>query len=172
MVKPEKATQAASYAELLKNAKSIYLADYLGLDVASITELRTQCRESDVSFRVVKNRIMKVAAREAGMADLANYLEGPTAVVISEVDEVAPAKIISKFAKKHKKPKLKAAVVDGSVFGPEEADAFAKLPSLEQVRALLLSVLSAPAGQLVRLLSTPGTQVVRAIDARKDTLTE
>ena len=172
MVNPEKAAQAASYAELLKNAKSIYLADYLGLDVARIQELRTQCREGDVRFRVVKNRIMKVAAAEAGFAELATYLEGPTAVAISEVDEVSPAKIITRFAKQHKKPTLKAAVVDGSVFGPEEANAFAKLPSLDEVRAQLLNVVSAPASQIVRLLVAPGTQMVRVIDARKDTLTE
>jgi len=172
MVKPEKAAQAASYTELLKNAKSIYLADYLGLDVASIQELRTQCRESDIRFRVVKNRIMKVAAAEAGFAELATYLEGPTAVAISEVDEVSPAKILTKFARKHKKPKLKAVVVDGSVFGPEEAEAFAKLPSFDEVRAQVLNVISAPASQLVRLLAAPGTQLARVIDARKDTLTE
>ncbi len=168
MVNAEKVAQVGEYSELLKSAKSIYLADYIGLDVAGISELRKRCRDESVSFRVVKNRLMKLAAADAGLADLEQYLEGPTAVVISETDEVSPAKLIVEFAKKKKKPKLKAAVVDGEVFGPEEAASLAKLPTFNEQRAMLLSMINTPATQLVRLLSTPATQLARVVDARQE----
>jgi large subunit ribosomal protein L10 len=172
MANPEKTAQADAYCELLKGAKSVYLADYLGLDVAAIQDLRKECRDESIRFKVVKNRIMKRAVTDIGLGDLGQYLEGPTAVAISATDEVSPAKILVKFAKKHKKPKLKAAIVDGAIYGPEEAEAFAKLPSFNEVRAQLLSVFNAPATQLVRMLATPPGQLARVIDARRGELEE
>lgn len=170
MVKHEKTEQVAEYQELIKGAKSVFLADYMGLDVASMEELRKKCREQDVRFAVVKNRIMRIAAAGLGHEALGEHLKGPTAIAVSDVDEVSPAKVISKFAKDKKKPTLKACMVDGSVYGAEDAEAFAALPSLEETRAQLLSVFQAPAGQLVRLLAAPSTQLTRCIDARKDKL--
>ena len=171
MVKPEKLAQVEEYTDLLKNARSVYLADYIGLDVASMEELRAQCRDQSVSFTVVKNRIMRRAAEDLGMGDLGQYLVGPTAVAISEKDEVAPAKLLVKFAKEKKeKPALKAAIVDGSVYGAEDAQAFAKLPSFDDMRATLLNVISAPATKIVRVVAGPGASVARVGGARKDQL--
>lgn len=166
----QKVATVDAYTELLKSAKSVYLADYIGLDVESISELRKQCRDESVTFTVVKNRLMIRAANAAGMEDLAQHLRGPVAVAVSTTDEVTPAKLITKFAKDHDMPKLKAAVVDGQVVGAAEAEAFAKLPSLPEVRSQLLSVLNGPAGAMVRLLAAPSSSLARVINARKDTL--
>jgi len=170
MVKHEKTEQVAEYQALIKGCKSVFLADYMGLDVASLEDLRKKCREQDVRFAVVKNRIMRIAATGLGYEDLGQYLKGPTAIAVSDQDEVSPAKVIFTFAKDKKKPTLKAAMVDGAVYGPDEAEAFATLPTLEEARSQLLSVFQAPASQLVRMLAAPSTQITRCIDARKDKL--
>jgi large subunit ribosomal protein L10 len=170
MVKPEKEAEVREYLDYLRNAKSIYLADYLGLDVAEITELRRKCRTESIRFSVVKNRLMRRAAAELGLEALGAYLAGPTAVAVSETDEVAPAKILAGFAKDKERPKLKAAVVDGVVYGPEAAAEFARFPSLTELRAKLLYVFSAPATQLVRVIAANGTQLARVLDARRDQL--
>jgi large subunit ribosomal protein L10 len=170
MVNHQKSEQVAEYQALIKGCKSVFLADYMGLDVASLEDLRAKCRANDVQFTVVKNRLMRIAAAELGFEELGQYLKGPTAIAVSEQDEVSPAKVIATFAKVKKKPTLKAAVVDGAVYGPTEADVFANLPTLDEARSQLLSVFQAPASQLVRLLAAPSTQITRCIDARKDKL--
>jgi len=169
-VNQDKAAVVAEYRELLRGAKSVYLADYAGLDVRSLEELRAQCRKESIQFAVVKNRLLRIAAAELGYTELGQHLEGPTAIAASDRDEVTPAKILTKFAKTKKKPQLKGAVVDGSVYGPADAQAFAALPSLEETRSTLLSVFQAPASKLVRMLATPSTQLARVLDARKDKL--
>ncbi len=174
MAKHEKVQLVAEYTELLKSSKSMYLADYVGLDVGSMEELRAQCRNQSIRFQVVKNRLLRRAASDLGYEALGEHLTGPIAIAVSDLDEVSPAKVISKFAKEHKtsKPALRGAVVDGNVYGPNEAEALSKLPSLDETRSMLLNVLSAPASQLVRIIAAPGTQIARVLDARKDTLTD
>lgn len=168
--RPEKLALVETYTELIKSAKSVYLADYIGLDVAEVSELRAQCREQSITFRVVKNRLMKRAAEAAGYPELGQHLTGPIAIAASDTDEVAPAKLITKFAKDHDKPKLRGALVDGIIYDADEADVLAKLPGLNDLRSMILQLLSAPGTQIVRLLAAPGTQLVRVLDARREQL--
>lgn len=169
-VRPEKLALVERYAEILKNAKSVYLADYIGLNVAQAQELRKQCREGDILYRVVKNRLLRRAADAAGFEALGAHLTGPIAIAVSNTDEVSPAKLLTKFAKEHQRPKLKGAVVDGVIYDAAEADVLAKLPGLNDLRSMILQVINAPATQLVRVVNAPGTQLVRVLDARREQL--
>ena len=94
----EKVEKVEELAAALADAKAIYLADYTGIDVARVTELRNRLRDADVGYQVVKNRLAKRAVEVAGLDGLDAYLSGPTAIAISKEDLVAPAKILQEIA--------------------------------------------------------------------------
>ena len=97
-----KIAAVAELKEKLSASKGVVLTDYRGLTVAQDTKLRSKLREAGVEYRVVKNTMTRIAANEIGIDGLDSYLEGPTAIAISETDPVAPAKIIAEFVKEHK----------------------------------------------------------------------
>lgn len=172
MASAEKVALLTEYTELLKDAKSIYLADYKGLDVEGMQDLRKQFRANDITFTVVKNCVLKRAATEVGIEGLSEHLVGPLAVAVSRTDEVQPAKIMVKYAKDNSTelPTLKAAVVGGKVYDAVGAVELSQLPSLDEMRAMMLNLFSTPATHIVRVLAAPGTQVARVIKARADQL--
>ncbi|MFC4811524.1 50S ribosomal protein L10 [Paenibacillus sp. GCM10023250] len=128
----------------LRESSSTVVADYRGLNVAQVTELRKQLREANVEFQVLKNSLVRRATANAELTDLDAVLAGPTAVAFSKDDAVAPAKILADFAKKNDALKLKGGVVDGQVFSADQIKALADLPSREGLLSMLLSVLQAP----------------------------
>lgn len=115
----------------VQNAQSIVLMDYRGLTVEEVTELRKQCTEAGVEFKVYKNSMMGFAFKEAGYADFEQYLAGPNAIAMSANDSVLAAKIVNDFAKTHDKLELKAGIVDGEIMGESNIKAIASLPSRE-----------------------------------------
>ncbi|WP_106767178.1 50S ribosomal protein L10 [Paenibacillus faecalis] len=127
-----------------RESATTVVADYRGLNVSQVTELRKQLREAGVEFQVLKNSLLRRATAAAELTDLDEALTGPTAVAFSVEDAVAPAKILNDFAKKNDALKLKGAVVEGRVVGVEEIKALAELPSREGLLSMLLSVLQAP----------------------------
>jgi len=119
------------------------LTDYQGLDVETITELRRRFRQSNVEFRVEKNTLAKLAAESAGVPDLKELIEGPTAYAFSD-DPVSPAKIIAEFAKDHPELRCKGGVVEMSVVTAEQAADLATLPPLATLQAMAVTQLKSP----------------------------
>jgi len=130
-------------ASKLKSSVTTVIADYRGLNVAQVTELRKQLREAGVEFQVLKNSLVSRAADSAELSDLNAVLTGPTAVAFG-TDAVAPAKILNDFAKKNEALKIKGGVVEGRVVDMAQIQALANLPSREGLLSMLLSVLQAP----------------------------
>ena len=131
-------------AEKMKAAASIVVVDSRGLTVEQDTVLRRNLRGSEVEFKVIKNSILRRAAEKAGLEELASVFVGPSAVAFSNEDVIAPAKVISEFAKDAEALEIKGGVVDGAFTSVEEINALASLPNKEGMLSMLLSVLQAP----------------------------
>lgn len=152
-------------SEKLKSAKSMVFADYRGLTVEQDTELRSALRKAGVEYKVVKNTMTRFAANENGLEGLDSYLKGPTALAISETDPVAPAKVLSEFAKKFEKLELKVGVVEGKIISVTEIKALAELPSREVLIAKVLGGFNAPISGFVNVLNANLKGLVVALNA-------
>ncbi|MFC5528002.1 50S ribosomal protein L10 [Cohnella yongneupensis] len=130
-------------ASKLRESTTTVVADYRGLNVAQVTLLRKQLREAGVDFQVLKNSLVSRAAANVELTELDAILAGPTAVAFSK-DIIAPAKIISDFAKKNDALKVKGGIVEGRFVDAAQIKALADLPSREGLLSMLLSVLQAP----------------------------
>jgi len=134
----------AEIKEKLVAAKSVVLIDYRGLTVAEVTELRNQCRKAGVEYAVLKNTMVNLAAKEAGIEGLEGYLKGPTAVAFGMEDAVAPAKVLTEFIKKTKKTEVKCGLLDGQILDAAGVEALAAIPSREVLIAKIMgSMMSA-----------------------------
>lgn len=131
-------------ADKLSKSKTTIVADYRGLNVKQMNELRKQLREAGVEFQVLKNTLTRRACEQVGMEGLNEQLTGPTAIAFSYEDVVAPAKILHKFAKDNKDLEIKGGMVEGKIVSLDEIKALAELPSREGLLSMLLSVLQAP----------------------------
>jgi large subunit ribosomal protein L10 len=138
-----KQQEVDAIATKLRESSSTVVADYRGLNVAQVTLLRKQLREAGIEFQVLKNSLVSRAAASAELNDLDAVLTGPTAVAFSS-DVVAPAKILSDFAKKNDALKIKGGIVEGRFVDAAQVKALADLPSREGLLSMLLSVLQAP----------------------------
>ena len=148
-----KKAQVAELIEVLKGATTGVLVDYRGLTVEEDTKLRNDLRAAGVKYFVVKNTLLRLAAKETGLEDLDSILHGPTALAISE-DAVAPAKVVSDFAKENEKFEIKSGFMDGKVLSMDEIVQLAKTPSKETLIAKMMGSLNSPISGLARLLST------------------
>lgn len=140
----QKAQQVTVVAEKLKESSCTIVADYRGLNVAQVTELRKQLREAGIEFQVLKNTLVRRATANAELSELDAYLTGPTAIAFSKDDVVTPAKILTEFAKANESLSVKAGVVEGKIVDVAQIKALAALPSREGLLSMLLSVLQAP----------------------------
>ncbi len=152
-------------------AEYAFLLDYKGLSVAQDTELRTRLRGANVDYRVVKNRLAKLALKDTSLACLVEHFRGPTSVALGGDDAAAVAKILVDFTKANEDLEIKAGLLEGGLsVTPEQVKSLSELPSLPELRAQMLSVILAPATRLVTVLSEPGRQLVRVLDARRQAL--
>jgi large subunit ribosomal protein L10 len=140
----EKEQAVAEVTEKLKASTCTIVADYRGLNVAQVTQLRKSLREAGIEFTVLKNSLTRRATAQAELTELDEYLTGPTAIAFSKDDLISPAKILTEFAKKNEQLSVKAGVVEGRVVGYDQIKALAELPSKEGLLSMLLSVLQAP----------------------------
>ena len=131
-------------AEEIKASSSVVIADYRGLNVAEVTELRNNMRNEGLTFKVYKNSLVRRAMEQARIEGLDEVLTGPNAFAFSTDDAVAPARVLNDFAKQHENLELKAGVIEGKVADQAEIKAIASLPSREGLLSMLLSVLTAP----------------------------
>lgn len=150
----QKKAQVAEVAEALKSAQTGILVDYRGLTVEEDTKLRNNLRQAGVKYFVVKNTLLRLAAKEVGLDGLDEALHGPTALAVSEEDAVAPAKVMADFAKENDKLEIKTGFMDGAVMTLDEVKKLAATPNRETLIAKMLGSLNAPISNLARLLST------------------
>lgn len=150
----EKAQVVAEIKEKFQGATGVVIADYRGLTVAQVTQLRSQLREAGVEYRVLKNTLVRRAAHEVGIEGLDPFLEGPTAVAFS-ADPVAPAKVLADFAKTAKTFAIKGGVVEGKVVDSNGVKALAELPSREVLLAQVVRGMQAPLVGMVNVLQGP-----------------
>jgi large subunit ribosomal protein L10 len=163
MARPEKEAAVAQLTKEFEGAAGIYLADFTGLTVEAVEQLRSQLYSEGVSYRVVKNTLAKRAAGATKCGDLSPYFKGPTAVAISATDPVAPARVLAKFIKQHEKPALKAGFVDGRLLQAQEVQGVAALPSREVLLAQFLGALQSPMSKVLFALNGVGGNLVRAL---------
>jgi len=169
----DRATKEQQIAELhgkMKAATIAIIAEFRGLDVATVTDIRKKCRENQVEYKVVKNTLAKRAAQGTSVESIAESFKGPVVLVLGQ-DPVTPAKVMSEFAKdREDKFQLKVGVVEGQKVDAKGIEALAKMPGINELRGMLVGMLNAPASKLARLIATPGQQLARAVDARRDQL--
>ena len=149
MPTPEKIAVLKDTQERISGVRGLYLADFSGLTVENMTQLRAKCRAQGVQFRVIKNTLLRRAFNERGITELDRYLVGNTGLVFSPTNEMAPAKILSDFAKDNEKLKVKAAVVDGRLYDSPSITRLAALPSREVLMGQLLATFIAPMTQFL-----------------------
>ncbi|MBD2872210.1 50S ribosomal protein L10 [Paenibacillus arenilitoris] len=154
----EKQQAVQEIAAKIAASSSTVVADYRGLNVAQVTELRKQLREAGVDFQVLKNSLVRRANEGTDYVALNDILTGPTAIAFGKDDAVAPAKILNDFAKKNDALKLKGGIVEGKVVSMEEVKALAELPSREGLLSMLLSVLQAPMRNFALAVKAVGEQ--------------
>jgi large subunit ribosomal protein L10 len=143
-IQGEKSLLVSEITTKFRESSCSIVADYRGLNSSQVSSLRKALREAGIEFQVIKNTLARRATADAQLTGLDAYLTGPTAIAFSKSDVVAPAKILSDFAKKNDKLNLKGAIVEGKVVGPDQIKALADLPSREGMLSMLLSVLQAP----------------------------
>ena len=137
----QKEEEVSKLAEKLKEAKIILLTDYRGINVADVTKLRADLRNTNSEYKVIKNNIIKRALDANGESGLDDLLEGPTAIVIGTEDYLEPSKVIYNFSKNNKFYKIKGGIIEGKVMTAEEIITLAKLPSRQELMAKLAGAL-------------------------------
>jgi large subunit ribosomal protein L10 len=167
-MRAEKQILTKEYAARLNASPFFIVVGYQGLKVAHMTELRQRLQKAGAEVHVVKNSIFRIAAKEAGVAELNGSLAGQMAVVTGQKDISAAAKALKNFAAEFDKLKVKFGFLNNQRLEETAILALADLPSLDVLRAKLLGLLNAPATKLVTLLSAPASQLVRVLKAKAE----
>ena len=168
MKRSSKEQVVSELASKLEIAKASFLADYRGLTVDEVNQLRGKLREVGVEYRVVKNTLLKLAAKGTETACLEDHLIGPTAIAIAGDDPVAPAKILSEYAKQNSKFELKVGALGGKVLSLADIKALADLPSREVLLAKMLGSINAPVSNFVGVLAAVPRSLVQVLAAIQD----
>lgn len=163
----EKKRAVAELADKMQKAASGVVVDYKGITVAEDTQLRSDLRKAGVEYAVVKNTLARFAAKQVGYDSLASVLEGTTAIAVSD-DLVAPAKILSEFAKKSKSFAIKAGFVEGRVIDVNEVNELAELPSKDVLIAKVLGGFNAPIAGFANVLNGTLRGLVVALNAIRE----
>jgi large subunit ribosomal protein L10 len=171
-MRPEKQNLTKEYLARLNASPFFIVVDYKGLTVGHLTELRRRLNKAGAEIHVVKNSIFRLAAKEAGVADLNGSLSGQVAVVTGQRDISTAAKVVKTFGSELSKLKVHFGYLNNQRLEQASILTLADLPSIEVMRGQFLGVLNAPASTFVRLLSTPASQLARVLQARQEKLGE
>jgi large subunit ribosomal protein L10 len=150
----------------LDGVKTVMLAEYRGLTVLQLSELRKQLRAVSAEYKIVKNRLARLAIASSALAGLSTELKGPTGMVLAKGDPVSVAKTLQTFARTNQALVLKVGLVDGQVLQPAGLKALADLPSREALRAQVVGALTGPLTQLVSLLQAPHRELAYVLSER------
>ena len=164
----DKKALVAEVAEVAAVAQSVVAAEYRGLTVSQMTELRARARKSGVYMRVVKNTLARKALAGTTFASVGPKLKGPLVLAFSKDDPGAAARVVKEFAKAHEKLVATLVSLGGQVLPAAELEKVASLPTREQALALLLGVLKAPIAKFVGTLAAPGAKLARTVAAVRE----
>ena len=168
MARPEKEAAVQEITEVLEKATSVFVTDFKGLDVEHLSEFRNNCRQASVEYRVVKNTLARIAARNAGVEEMVDHFVGPSAIAYTFDDPSSPARVISDYAKKNEKPTIKVSLFEGAFYGPDRVEDIAALPSKDELLARVVGGLNAPIQGFVSTLNGLLSKFVRTVDAVRE----
>lgn len=160
--------KVALIKEKIDKAQVAVVSEYTGLSVEEITKLRRELQKEGGDYMVTKNTLAKIAIKGTPYEVLAETLKGPIAIAFGFTDQVAPAKVLSKFIKDTKKGEIIAAAMDGQLMSAEEAKALANLPSREELYAKMLGCINSPASGIANSVNAVMSQLTRAMAAVRD----
>ena len=174
MLRQDKERIVGELAERLKSSPNLLVADYRGLSMPEIDELRTKLLETGARFSVVKNTLTRLAAEQAGVQALLELIDGPTAIAFIDADgdPAAAAKILNDTARAHDVLVIRGGLLEGDTVGDAEVKRLATLPPTEVLRAQLAGAVAAPLTTIVGLFTAPLRDVVNVLDARIKQLEE
>lgn len=152
----------------LENSNGLFVIDYRGVSVKEVQELRRQLREVGAHMKVYKNNIVKIALANAEMPAIDDVLVGTTACVFYENDPVDAAKVVSQMSKKLKKIEFRGGIVDGNAIDAAQAQAYADLPSREELIAKFVGTISNPLSGIVRVINGPAQGLVTVLHALEE----
>lgn len=167
MLRAEKIEIVDSLRGVFADAGVVVVTHFQGLSVAEVTQLRRSMQEVGAKFRVTKNRLARIAVAETSFDPLTDLFTGPTAIAYSE-DPVAAPKAAVNFAKKNDKLVIIGGGLDGNLLTSDEVKALASLPSLDELRAKIIGMISTPAQRIASVLQAPAGQVARVISAHAE----
>ncbi|MBU0984569.1 MAG: 50S ribosomal protein L10 [candidate division Zixibacteria bacterium] len=168
MLRSEKVDKVADIKQLFEDSGAFFITDYQGLNVADMTDLRSQLRKGNVRYLISKNTLFSLAAKDAGKQGFESHFVGPTAIAFTSEDASVAAKILHESFKTRKLPRIKAFVVDAQVHGPEQMQALADLPSREVLLSGVVAAVEAPFTELIGTIDGFFRELVGSIDALAD----
>lgn len=168
MLRSEKVEKVAQIKELFENSGAYFITDYQGLNVANMTVLRKELRESNVRYLIAKNTLFNLAAKDAGIEGLDEYFVGPTAVAFVNDDPSVAAKILHESYKKTELPRFKVFMVEGQLHQADEVKALAELPPRDVLLSMVVAAVEAPLTELVGTLDGFFRELVGVVDALEE----
>lgn len=167
-MRPEKKYLVEEVSRHLGKSDFVFLADYNTVNVEEIAELRTNLRQEEAEFHVVKNSILNVAAKERKLPALDTWLVGPTAVILGGKNPSGVAKVLKRFADDKKKLVVKVGVLGDRTLSTADVQFLAELPSIEVLKAQLLGLLNTPAQQMVTVLAAAPVSLLNVLKAKSE----
>ena len=165
ITKDRKGELVAQYQDWLKRSEGTFVAEYTGLTVKKLEELRRVVREKGGEFHIAKNTLVKLACKEAGLTVPDALFEGSTAVGFAFEDMAGFAKALTDFARTAEALKVKGGIMGGHALTAEQVKALAELPPLPVLRAQIIGLIQSPASKLARLMVEPGRQMAAVVQA-------
>lgn len=169
MPTPQKIQVVEETQQRFESSAGIYFTKYTGLSVSQATELRDKFREKDITFKVTKNTLTKIAAKNSGYDNVDDFLENQIGIAYCESDPTAPAKVIKEFNKNGDTVEVMGVLFEGKRFESDQFELLAGLPSREELYAKLLSGLTQPMTKLVSTLSGAMTKLIYSLESLKQT---
>lgn len=166
MPTPQKAAQIDALADSFERSQLTVVANYRGLSVAQLQELRGNLRESNAEFTVAKNTLTRIASGKVGVEIPGEFLEGPTALMFAYEDVVAPAKALTDFVRSSRVLELKVGVMEGQTLSTSDLDALASMPPREELLGKLVGMLASPMSRTVGVLGGPSRSLAYLLSAR------
>ncbi|NQT34575.1 50S ribosomal protein L7/L12 [bacterium] len=160
-----KVEQTEELEEILKRSSSVLLADFTGMPVADFDKLRLECFKNEITFRVVKNTLTKLAFERQGYDDLGELLTGPTGLCFGFDDPIVPFRLLAEFIKQNKRPEIKGCLIEGIFYGPEKVKELKDIPQREVLLALIVGAIAGPLSGFVNVINEIVRSFVSVIDS-------
>jgi large subunit ribosomal protein L10 len=167
-MRPEKEYLVREAADHLEKSNFFFVTDYHGINAEETTELRNRLAQRGAEFHVVKNSSLRIVAKEKEIDDISDYLVGHSAIVVGGDDASGVAKDLNTYFKEKDKVSVKCGALDNKVLTADEVKKLANLPSLDIIRAQLLSLINSPASQLLSILNQPARGFVTLLQAKAE----